>query len=211
MRMGIKKIKEYKLPVADEIPQNKISWKFDKNNAVLLIHDMQQYFLEAYDSQSLLYKSLLQNIKTIKTFCVENNIPVVYSAQPKGQTDEQRGLLLDFWGKGIPQNGVSEEIIEQLQPDINDIIITKWRYSAFENTELHDVLKRLDKNQLIICGIYAHIGCLTTAVTAFMRGIKPFFVADAMADFSKEKHLMALEYISQLAGKVVTIKDIVES
>lgn len=184
-------------------------WELNKNDAILLIHDMQQYFLDAYDSKNSLYKTLVQNIKYLKEFCIRNNIPVIYSAQPKGQTDEQRGLLLDFWGKGIPQEGASKEIVEQLQPDKNDFIITKWRYSAFENTDLYEIIKQLNKSQLIICGVYAHIGCLSTTITAFSRGIKPFFVADAMGDFSREKHLMALEYVSQLAGKVVTIRDIV--
>jgi bifunctional isochorismate lyase/aryl carrier protein len=59
------------------------------------------------------------------------------------------------------------------------------------------------RNQLIITGVYAHIGCMTTATDAFMRDIKPFFVADALADFSREEHLMSLKYVAGRSGRVV--------
>ncbi len=47
----------------------------------------------------------------------------------------------------------------------------------------------------MITGQYAHIGCMTTATDAFMRDIKPFMVADALADFSRDEHLMSLKYV----------------
>ncbi len=41
-----------------------------------------------------------------------------------------------------------------------------------------------------------------------MRDIKPFFVADALADFSREEHLMALKYVAGRSGRVVMTEEL---
>jgi len=56
--------------------------------------------------------------------------------------------------------------------------------------------------------VYAHIGCLTTALEAFMRDIQPFMVADALADFSEEEHRIACEYASGRCARVLNTADV---
>lgn len=194
--MAIPSISVYKMPVESELPKNKVNWTPNPKRAVLLIHDMQEYFLDAYSDKESPKVELISNIKVIREKCKELGIPVVYTAQPGGQTLEQRGLLQDFWGDGIPAGPDKKKIVDELSPNEDDIFLTKWRYSAFKKTNLLEILNEQGRDQLIICGIYAHIGCLLTACEAFMDGIEPFFIADAVADFSLEHHKQALEYAS---------------
>ncbi|PFZ07198.1 isochorismatase [Bacillus pseudomycoides] len=194
--MAIPAISVYPMPLESDLPNNKVTWKPDPKRAVLLIHDMQEYFLDAYHAEESPRVELISNIQSIRKTCKEIGVPVVYTAQPGGQTPEQRGLLQDFWGAGIPDGPHKKKIVDELTPDEDDIFLTKWRYSAFKKTNLLEILHEQGRDQLIICGVYAHIGCLLTACEAFMDGIQPFFVADAVADFSQEHHKQALQYAS---------------
>jgi bifunctional isochorismate lyase/aryl carrier protein len=202
--MAIPKLNDYALPTADELPQNKVTWQVEPQRAALLIHDMQQYFLNFWGEDSALIKQVVENIANLRRYCKQQGIPVFYTAQPNQQSDEDRALLNDMWGPGLNKHPEQQAVTAALAPDEGDTVLVKWRYSAFHRSPLQEILQESGRDQLIICGVYAHIGCLTTAIDAFMRNIQPFMVADGLADFSREEHLMALRYTAGRCGRVVT-------
>lgn len=199
--MAIPSISGY--PLSKAIPENRVNWSVEPQRAVLLIHDMQQYFLNFYDVESELIQTLTRNIQTIKQTCIDAGIPVVYTAQPGDQKQEDRALLTDFWGPGLKADESITRIFPALAPTEQDIVYTKWRYSAFQRTPLKAMMDETGRDQLIIVGIYAHIGCLQTAAEAFMTDIQAFMVSDAVADFSESDHEMALNYVAGRCGYVL--------
>jgi len=206
--MAIPKLNAYALPTAQEIPTSKVSWPFEPQRAALLIHDMQDYFVNFWGDNCAMMEQVIANIAALRQFCKQQGIPVYYTAQPKDQSDADRALLNDMWGPGLNKHPEQQKVVDALAPDADDTVLVKWRYSAFHRSPLEQALKESGRDQLIITGVYAHIGCMTTATDAFMRDIKPFMVADALADFSRDEHMMALTYVAGRAGRVVMTADL---
>ena len=202
--MGLPSIAPYPMPSAVDLPENRVQWSVDPSRAALLVHDMQEYFVGAFDRTREPVPALIANIQRLATAARAAGIPVIYSAQPGGQTLEQRGLLQDFWGDGIGPDPREAAIIGELAPQPGDVELTKWRYSAFVRTPLHEELRSRGRDQLVVTGIYAHIGCLMTATQAFMEEVQAFFVADAVADFSRLDHHMAVDYAARRCAVAVT-------
>jgi len=190
-------ISSYPMPGAEELPANVAGWQPDPARAALLIHDMQQYFVDFFSPGTPPVNELIANITRLRQAAVDLGLPVVYTAQPGGMTQDQRGLLRDFWGPGMDQREQHRRIVDELAPVPGDVVLTKWRYSAFHNSALAELLAEQGRDQLVICGIFAHVGCLMTACDAFARDIQPFLVADAVADFDRDSHDMTLGYAAK--------------
>ena len=213
--MALPKIAPYSY--REQEHQNRVKWRVDPARAALLVHDMQRYFVRAFelerDGQPLPDAQIniaIANIRRLLDAAHAANIPVYYTAQPPRQNPADRRLLTDFWGDGL-QDDENAQILDELAPTEADTVLTKWRYSAFVRSPLEEQLKDLGRDQLIIGGIYAHIGCLTTALEAFMRDIQPFMVADALADFTEKEHRMACEYASGRCARVLNTTEALEN
>lgn len=204
--MAIPAITPYLMPMASDLPKNKVNWKADPKRLVLLIHDMQQYFIDAYIPSESPMVQLLENIQLLKAQCEKLGIPVIYTAQPGDQEPRDRALLTDFWGTGLTDDSTQTKIVDEVSPSSKDTVLTKWRYSAFKKTNLMEIMGNQGRDQLIICGIYAHIGCLLTSADAFMQDVETFFICDAVADFSLESHKMTMKYIADNCGVATTTK-----
>ena len=212
--MALPKIAPYSY--REQEHQNRVNWRVDPARAALLVHDMQRYFVRAFelerDGQPLPDAQIniaIANIRRLLDAAHAANILVYYTAQPPRQNPADRSLLTDFWGDGL-QDDENARILDELAPTEADTVLTKWRYSAFVRSPLEEQLKDLGRDQLIIGGIYAHIGCLTTALEAFMRDIQPFMVTDALADFTVEEHRMACEYASGRCARVLNTAEVLE-
>jgi trans-2,3-dihydro-3-hydroxyanthranilic acid synthase len=201
---GIPPIDPYPLPTVGELPASAAPWTPDPRRAVLLVHDMQRYFLRPLPAA--LREELVRNTASLRQRCAALGVPVAYTAQPGRMTDEERGLLRDFWGPGMRTTPEDCQVTGELAPAEGDWLLTRWRYSAFFRTDLLAQIRAAGRDQLIVCGVYAHVGVLMTAVDAFTNDLETFLVADATADFSLTHHRMALEYAAHRCAVVTPAK-----
>lgn len=208
--MAIPKIADYSMPKPESFPENRTKWQPDPKRAVLLIHDMQRYFLRFYDAEGKLLPQLIDNLAKVRAWAKSHGVPVVYTAQPHDQPPGDRALLNDMWGPGLTVADPSlQKVVDGLTPDADDIMLVKWRYSAFRRSDLAEKMKAWGRDQLLIGGVYGHIGCMVTAVDAFMNDIQAFMIGDGVADFSEAEHRMALQYVATRCGCVVDTESLI--
>lgn len=97
--MAIPKIPSYPMPA--QLPANRVTWQFEPHRAALLVHDMQDYFLDFYDRGAAPVPALLANARRLIDFARTAGMPIYYTAQSAMQTPAQRALLTDMWGPGL--------------------------------------------------------------------------------------------------------------
>ena len=208
--MAIPKIAPYRLDDALLPVDGKVDWTIEPKKAVLLVHDMQAYFADFYDCRQEPIATMIANLQQLIKSARSNGIPVVYTAQPTNQDPSDRALLTDFWGAGLQDSHQSHHILDDVAPQSNETVYTKWRYSAFQKSTFEGDLRAQQKTQIIIAGVYAHIGILSTALEGFMRDFQCFVIEDAVADFSAEEHLWARRWIAGRCGKLYDTTSAVE-
>jgi len=106
--MALPKIKPY--TYVDREHSNRVSWPVDPSRAVLLVHDMQVHFVQAFEGANLGESNdnpdaqiniAIRNLRRLIDAAHAAGIPVYYTAQPPRQNPEDRRLLIDFWGDGL--------------------------------------------------------------------------------------------------------------
>lgn len=189
-----------------DVPAKSVPWTLETNRAVLLVHDMQHYFVKAYAPHADPIATVLKNIKSLLDVAHARGVPVLYSAQPGGMTPEQRGLFGQLYGPGMPDDDAERAIVDPIAPTTTDTVLTKWKYSEFFRSELLEVLRNANRDQLIIVGVYAFSGITVTSADAVQNDIQAFVVSDAVADYTATGHNQALAWCAERTAKILTTR-----
>ncbi|MFG2620758.1 isochorismatase family protein [Streptomyces sp. NPDC048507] len=197
--MGLPAIGSYPMPDRSDLPPSCATWAIDPRRAALLVHDMQNHFVGRLPADRSPVVELVDNIAALRTLASALDMPVVFTAEPAAQPASRRGLAADIWGPGIQEGRGDAAIITALTPRPGEHVLANLRHNAFLRSHLGRLLRSEGRDQLIVCGVHAHLGVLLTAADAFMNDIQPFVVADAVADFSAEEHAMALQWAARSA------------
>ncbi|MGW3865479.1 isochorismatase family protein [Streptomyces sp. NPDC005047] len=201
-------IRSYPMPGRADVPRSQASWDIDPRRAALLVHDMQNHFVAPFTPGRSPVVELVDNIAVLRELAWALGMPVVFSAEPAARRPGQRGLVADIWGPGVGDEPDAAAIIHPLTPRPGEHLLANVRPNAFLRSHLGRLLRTEGRDQLIVCGVYAHHGVLLTATDAFMNDIQPFVVADAVADLSAEEHAMALRWAVR-TGVVCTTEALV--
>ena len=129
----------------------------------------------------------------------------VGKSAPAPDGGEYRVLVRDTWGT---------EIVDELKPEPDDIVVYKSRFSGFYKTELDDVLKANGITHLIVTGCTTSVCVESTVRDAFFRDYRCVVLEDCMAepigaDFPRSNHDATTLLTEILFGAVSTSADAV--
>jgi ureidoacrylate peracid hydrolase len=96
----------------------------------------------------------------------------------------------------------------EVDPQPDELVVTKHRYSGFAYTPLELALQTLHTTNLVLCGTATNVCVEATARDAIMRGFYPVVVTDCVASGSADLHDAALKDMAEFLGAVVSLEDV---
>jgi nicotinamidase-related amidase len=151
-------------------------------NTVLLIVDIQGKLAHLMDKKEHLFKNVQKLIKGMRTL----GVPILWVEQ------NPRGL-----GPTIPE-------IVSLLSDIEPI--SKMTFSSCRNDRFVQALNALDRKQILISGIEAHICVYQTAADLVAVGYEVQAVADAVSSRTLENKEVGLQKMRDAGVGVTSVE-----
>jgi nicotinamidase-related amidase/MFS family permease len=100
------------------------------------------------------------------------------------------------------------DIVDELEQQPGDYLITKRRRSAFHDTGLDTLLRDLGVTQIVLAGVSTSAGVESTARSAHDHGYHVVLATDAMADHDPGSHRHSLERVFPKLGQTATSAEI---
>jgi nicotinamidase-related amidase len=196
----------------------------------LIIVDMQKYYLEDNSVYSQYFNSqypeslsyirerstniTIPNILKLKAKFKSLNLPVIYlrlCGKENDRSDLHRffkltyddGLANGFKGVYPVMTDIAADIVDELKPDFDDIIVNKTTFSPFSSSDIEAVLKSLNVRTLVFTGLATSQCVETSARDASDRGLDVFHIHDAQADYSEGSHNASLYSSRVVCGGLI--------
>ena len=103
------------------------------------------------------------------------------------------------------------EIIDELKPREDEMVIVKRRFGAFSGTELDMMLRTFDIRYLIFTGVATNICVETSLREASQLQYLPILVSDACAATEPSRQQPSIDNIKEIFGWVTTSDNVLEA
>lgn len=185
----------------------------------LLIIDMLKDFLHpdgiCYGScEQERWIPVIQNIQSVLNVFRVKKLPIIHivTSHRNDYSDVEIGELTDLETlAGMDFNrpylrpcgfvgSKGAEIIEELKPLDNEIVVIKRRYSGFFNTDLDMVLRRKKVDTLLMSGGDADCCVRFTSADAYFRDYNVVLLTDCVESDTKYEYDAAVQNIKKVLG-----------
>ncbi len=208
-------------PISGATPYTLASWRLTPGRTALLVIDMQNDFLSEdgwYAKSGIDISHMQQSIEPVRGLVAaarEQQVPIIWTQHGfRDMTDAGVfATLRDFMKDGGLRKGSwGYELIAEMDAQPDDWYVEKNRLSGFFATNLDLILRGLDADTVLICGVLTNQCVKATAVDANYRDYKPIVVREATGTTLPHLHEPALEMIAVGVGETrsldTTLKDL---
>ena len=182
---------------------------------LLLVIDVQHDFMDLdAPCYNLGAESTIAPIARLIERFRESRLPIIFTRERHRADRLDAGLESDPFYNTPPhtiENTTGFEIIDELAPLEDEIVIDKRRYSSFLDTELERMLHLLAVETIVICGVSSDVCVHWTAGDAFQRDYHVRVVEDCTAGLHPADHAASLLVLRNLCsgGRLILSDDIV--
>ncbi len=191
-----------------EVPEIEYKKKIElpAGTSALIVVDMQNDFIK--EGGSLVVPSALETLPPIRKLVQSarsSNVQVFYTQDTQIENDPE----FKIWPKHCVRDSWGWQIVEELAPSNDDLIIRKNRYDGFYGTALEHFLSHVWKiEHLVIVGTVSNICVLHTAASAALRWFHIIVPANGISALTEFDQALTLRQASSLyAGDVVKSVD----
>lgn len=171
--------------------------------SALLIIDMQNDL--CYDARrKKKVEEMLPFLRKAIDFFVEEKQLVAYTYFSLPENDEQ---FKRFGDRYCVEDTHGAELIPELFP-LQGPTIKKRKHSAFFETDLDDILKKIKVDTLYLAGLQTQICILTTAADASFRGYRAIAIRECVVSTQDANKIFALDWIKKYVGDVKSLEEI---
>ena len=172
----------------------------DPARTALIVVDMQNDFVK--DGGTLQIPDSEGTIPAIQTLvreAREHGMHVVFTQDTHNECHPEWAI----WPEHAHEGTWGWEIVEDLQPLSDEVVIRKLRYDAFYGTPLDHLLRLWGIDTLIICGTVANICVHYTAASAALRWYRIVIPRDAVSALNRFDMELSLRQTAFLfAGEI---------
>lgn len=162
--------------------------------ALLVIDMLNDFLLPGAPLEVSQGRRIVPSLKKRISQARKEGIPVIYLCDSHSRDDEE----FEHWPPHAIAGTDGARIIDELKLQREDHIIEKTRYSGFYRTELDELLKRLEVEELIMTGLVTNICVLYTAADAAMRGYSVIVPTDSVAALNEADGQFALNQMANI-------------
>jgi nicotinamidase-related amidase len=196
------------------------------DRAALVVVDLQNDFVRRGAPQEVAdARASVPIVRNLLGTCRAHGVPVMFTRYTAGPHATHHswfspecapptkscwpGTKRQYRDRDQPLDG--HDIVDELTPEVGEVVVDKYGYGSFDGTVLEDALRAVQANQVWIVGTVTQICVEETVRGGFRRGFEVVVAADAVSSFDPELHRATLKNLDQKFAVVASSDALIDA